>query len=171
MAPARVEPPVPAQRVTPLAPQRYAYECTFDQETLDLLQRARDLLGHLSPPPDGPSVLKSALRLLVGQLEKQKYAATDHPRHSQPGLSARHIPAEVKRAVRERDGERCAFVSESGHRCSARDRLEFDHIEPVARGGESTVDNVRLLCRAHNQHAAERMFGVEFMERRRAGAR
>ena len=75
-APARVEPPAPAQRVTPLAPQRYAYECTFDQETLDLLQRARDLMGHLSPPPDGPSVLKSALRLLVGQLEKQKYAAT-----------------------------------------------------------------------------------------------
>ena len=26
--PARVEPPVPAPRVTPLAPQRYAYECT-----------------------------------------------------------------------------------------------------------------------------------------------
>ena len=170
-ASARVESPVPAQRVTPLAPQRYAYECTFDQETLDLMQRARDLMGHLGPPPDGPSVLKSALRLLVGQLEKQKYAATDRPLPSKPGTSARHIPAAVKRSVRKRDGERCAFVSESGHRCSARDRLEFDHIEPVARGGSSTVENVRLVCRAHNQHAAECALGIEFMERKRAEAR
>jgi 5-methylcytosine-specific restriction endonuclease McrA len=77
----------------------------------------------------------------------------------------------VKRAVRERDGERCAFVSASGQRCSARSRLEFDHIEPVARGGASTVENVRLVCRSHNQHAAESAFGIEFMERKRAEAR
>ena len=85
--------------MTPLAPQRYAYECTLDQETLDLLQRARDLMAHQSPPPDGPSVLKGALRLLVAQLEKQKYAATDHPRPSRPGASARHIPAAVRRGA------------------------------------------------------------------------
>jgi 5-methylcytosine-specific restriction endonuclease McrA len=48
--------------------------------------------------------------------------------------------------------------------------LEFDHIDPVACGGESTKANLRLLCRAHNQHAAERAFGAEFMERKRSDA-
>jgi hypothetical protein len=45
--------------------------------------------------------------------------------------------------------------------------LEFDHILPVARGGESTADNLRLRCRAHNQYEAERTFGAEFMRQKR----
>jgi len=111
--------------------------------------------------------------LLVAGLEKQKYAATDRPRPQAQGTASnpRHIPASVKRAVRERDGDRCAFVSESGQRCSSSARLEFDHIEQVSRGGAATVENVRLLCRAHNQYAAEREFGAEFMEQKRMEAR
>ncbi|MEO5989179.1 MAG: HNH endonuclease, partial [Candidatus Eisenbacteria bacterium] len=48
--------------------------------------------------------------------------------------------------------------------------LEYDHIIPVARGGQSTIANVRLLCRAHNQYAAERELGTEFMRSQRARA-
>ena len=73
----------------------------------------------------------------------------------------------MKRAVCERDQKRCTFVSESGKRCEERGFLEYDHAEPVARGGKSTIENVRLLCRAHNQFEAERAFGAEFMERKR----
>jgi hypothetical protein len=61
-------------------------------------------------------------------------------------------------------------VSESGHRCEARTRLEFDHIEAFARGGAATVESVRLLCRAHNQYEAERTFGADFMRHRRIAA-
>jgi hypothetical protein len=46
-------------------------------------------------------------------------------------------------------------------------RLEFDHIEPVARGGRASVSGVRLRCRAHNQYAAECAFGAGFMSRKR----
>jgi hypothetical protein len=76
----------------------------------------------------------------------------------------------VKRAVRARDGGRCTFVGDSGHRCEARSRLEFDHVEPFARGGEATVEGIRLRCRAHNQFEAERTFGPEFMRRKRLAA-
>ena len=38
-------------------------------------------------------------------------------------------------------------------------------------GGESTADNVRLLCRAHNQWAAECTYGVGFMEAKQQEAR
>jgi hypothetical protein len=87
---------------------------------------------------------------------------------SRPTRSERHIPAHVKRAVYARDGGRCTFVSESGQRCPSRDRLELDHVDPVARGGRATVDNIRLRCRGHNQFTAERAFGAEFMRRKRA---
>ena len=32
---------------------------------------------------------------------------------------------------------------------------------------KSTVDNLRLLCWAHNQHVAERAFGAAFMKGKR----
>jgi uncharacterized protein (DUF4415 family) len=76
----------------------------------------------------------------------------------------------VKRQVVERDQGRCTYVGESGRRCDARERLEFDHIEPVARGGQASAGNIRLLCRAHNQLAAEEMFGAEFMRCKKQAA-
>jgi hypothetical protein len=168
--PERMQPPDPAQRVTPLAPQRFGFQCTFDQETHELLQDLRALMSHEIPNGEMALVIKGALKLAKAELLKRKFAATERPAHSRGCASTRRIPAAVKRAVWERDGGRCTFVSESGRRCQERARLELDHIEPVARGGESTVENVRLACRSHNQYAAECAFGAEFMERKRAEA-
>jgi hypothetical protein len=37
--------------------------------------------------------------------------------------------------------------------------VEFDHSPiPFAAGGESTVDNLELRCRAHNRYLADRFF-------------
>jgi actin-related protein len=47
--------------------------------------------------------------------------------------------------------------------------LEFDHVDP--RNREDTAQGLRLRCRTHNQHEAERIFGTEFMERKREEAR
>jgi len=77
----------------------------------------------------------------------------------------------VKRAVWKRDGGRCTFVGSNGKRCPACQDLHCDHIITIARGGKSTVDNVRLLCAAHNQHEAERVFGVGFMQTKREESR
>jgi len=117
-------------------------------------------------------VLERVLDLAIAQLEKQKFAATTQPRRrrGRSGANSRHIPADVRRAVWERDHGQCTFVSENGHRCTARKPLEFDHVQEVARGGEATVAGIRLRCRAHNQYAAERTFGAEFMRHKRIAA-
>ena len=113
-----------------------------------------------------------ALDALIVRLEQRKFGATTRPRLRQ-GISAnpRHVPAEVRRAVWQRDRGRCTFVSPTGRRCPTRGRLEFDHVEPVARGGRATVKGIRLRCRAHNQYAAECAFGAGFMGRKREVAR
>jgi hypothetical protein len=69
--------------------------------------------------------------------------------------------------VAERDGRRCAFVSPGGKRCECRQALEFDHVVPIARGGQTTLENLRLLCSAHNQFAAEQQLGQAFMAAKR----
>lgn len=83
----------------------------------------------------------------------------------------RRVPLELRRIVRQRDGGQCSFVSPTGRRCEARKRLDCDHILPIAKGGKTTVDNLRLLCRAHNQHMADRELGAEFMRRKRGTAK
>jgi len=116
-------------------------------------------------------VIDRALDALIGQLEKSKFAATRRPRpRTRRATARRTIPAEVKRAVWERDGGQCTFVSDTGQRCPARSRLEFDHADPVARGGAATVERMRLLCRAHNEYAAECTFGTAFMSHKRQEA-
>src|SRR5262249_55215973 len=82
----------------------------------------------------------------------------------------RHVPAHVKRKVWKRDGGRCTFVSDTGQRCSEHKFLEYDHVVEVARGGRSTVEGIRLVCRAHNQLSAERTFGSQFMRAKREAA-
>lgn len=79
-----------------------------------------------------------------------------------PGV--RGIPAAVKRAVCERDGDRCTFVSAAGKRCSESRRLEFHHVVPFALGGDRSADNIILLCRAHNAYMAEKDFGRDKMD-------
>jgi hypothetical protein len=169
-APGRIDPPAP--RLAPLSPQRFALQLTIDQVTHDDLRYAQALLGHQVPSGDIAAVFGRALKALIGHLEKTKFAATTRPRSSQrPSTNPRHIPAEVKRAVWERDQGRCTFVSQTGRRCPARTRLEFDHTQEVARLGRASVTGIRLRCRAHNQYGAERTFGVEFMQRKREEAR
>jgi len=168
-------PPPPRGCVAPLAPGRFGLQCTLAHETYEKLQYLKSLLSHQVPNGELTQVLDRAFDAAIRELERRKFAATDRPRppKQQPGAGAnpRHVPAAVKRAVWARDRGRCTFVSERGHRCEARDHLEFDHEVPVARGGRSTTGNLRLRCRVHNQYEAERAFGEEFMRRKREHSR
>ena len=161
-----------------MPPERFLLKVALERKTHEKLRQAGDLLGHQVPSGDMAEILDRVLDLFIARAQKRKFAATSKPRalHGTAAPQGRHIPAGVKRAVAERDGCQCTFTSASGKRCPARRMLEFDHIEPVARGGQSTVDNLRLRCRTHNQYAAELTYGREFMdakieESRRAAAK
>src|SRR5436309_2153941 len=113
-APAPSDPPAPAilppaparaQVVTPLAPERYKVQFTVSKETCEKLRLAQDLLRHAIPDGDAGAIFDRALTVLIDDLTKKKFAATDHPHASQaPARGSRHIPAEVKRKVWIRDG-------------------------------------------------------------------
>jgi 5-methylcytosine-specific restriction endonuclease McrA len=175
LAPAQVESSAPATRslVKPHSPDRFALQFVVARSTYDKLLRVQALMSHRLPSGDIAQVFDRALDALASQLEKQKFAATAKPRarSCRSSTNARHVPARVKRAVWRRDQGQCTFVSEEGQRCRSRRFLEFDHIDPVARGGEATVDSMRLRCRAHNQFEAECAFGAGFMSEKRDEAR
>lgn len=74
------------------------------------------------------------------------------------------FPAAVLLAVQERSGGTCETEN-----CN-RPGVEYDHILPVALGGESTLHNCRLLCSVH--HAIKTVADVKAIAKAdRAGGR
>jgi hypothetical protein len=176
-------PPPPAPRagppVVPLSAQTYKIQFTAGRAFRDRLREAQDLMRHRVPDGNLESILGAALELLVDQVKKEKFAVGRKPRsgtanggphgggaNGEPakGPTSRHIPDWIKRIVYERDGGRCTFVDDRGRRCEATGALEFEHDEGFARTGSHDPDRIHLLCRAHNQHAADKMYGRSFMD-------
>lgn len=54
------------------------------------------------------------------------------------------IPDDVKMFVWQRDGGRCV-------KCGSQEKLEFDHIIPLSKGGNNTARNIQLLCEKCNR--------------------
>jgi hypothetical protein len=51
-------------------------------------------------------------------------------------------------------------VGSNGSRCECEYNLQYDHYPvPFARGGKSTVNNLRLLCAKHNKYTAKKIYG------------
>lgn len=48
--------------------------------------------------------------------------------------------------------------------------LQLDHVDGFARDLVHSVDRIRLACAAHNQLAADKMYGKSFMQKKRAAA-
>jgi hypothetical protein len=146
--------------VKPLAPERYEVRFTASAETCEKLRLAQDMLRHAVPTGDTAEIIDRALTVLLEDLARRKFAATDRPRASRgaaPG--SRYVAAKVRRAVWIRDLGRCAYVANTGHRCNTRSFVEFHHLEPYGVGGEATVETMELRCRAHNNYEAELFYG------------
>ena len=60
---------------------------------------------------------------------------------------SRHIPSSVRERLFERADYQCEFRGPGGVRCTARTRLEVDHIIPVGKRGSCGEENLRVFCR------------------------
>jgi hypothetical protein len=78
--------------------------------------------------------------ILVNNAVAPPKPRTDRPR----------IPEPVRSEVWRRDQGRCV-------ECGSQERLEFDHIIPISRGGSNTPRNLQLLCEACNRRKRDRI--------------
>ena len=167
LGPDRVVSPKPAglRPVEPLAPARYKIQFTGNAQLKEKLER----LQALRPNGDLAAMIEEAVTEKPERLESKRFGKTKIPRknleQTDTSPSSRYIPAAVKRAVSERDGNRCAYVDSNGRRCAARDGLQFHHDDPYARGGDHSPDNIAMMCPTHNAYLAECDYGKEAMKR------
>lgn len=67
-------------------------------------------------------------------------------------VNQRFIPEKIKRALFIRSQFQCEHRdSKTNIRCTSGFKLEIDHIIPYSLGGTRQIDNLRILCRAHNE--------------------
>ncbi|MBS1985145.1 MAG: HNH endonuclease, partial [Bdellovibrionales bacterium] len=77
-----------------------------------------------------------------------------------PRQRTRYIPRATKHAVWRKAEGKCV-------RCGSTHRLNFDHIQPFALGGDSTAENIQLLCNACNLRRGIQSYGTQAMRRPR----
>jgi hypothetical protein len=169
--PGRVD--APAAVVEPLSPARYKVQFTASQQLRDKLERLTALMHSEVPDGDLAAIIDRAISEKLERLEARRLGKTAAPRKSLEDTgtsSSRYIPVAVRRAVCERDGNRCCFVDEQSRRCSERRWLEFHHRRPFGLGGDHSPDNICLMCPRHNQYLAEADYGPAVIQpHRRTG--
>jgi hypothetical protein len=69
---------------------------------------------------------------------------------TRPAVRRQPIPERVRHEVWRRDQGRCVD-------CGSRERLEFDHIVPISRGGSNTARNLELRCESCNRRKSARI--------------
>jgi hypothetical protein len=163
--------PPPARPVLqPLAPSRYKVQFTASGELREKLERLQALMRT-----DLAQAIEAAVTEKLERLEARRFGKTSAPRKDLEEVDSspdsRYVPAPIRRAVSERDGDRCTFIDASGRRCTAREGLEFHHRSPYGRDGDHSVENLCLMCHAHNLYLAERDYGKDMINRyRRSGS-
>lgn len=85
----------------------------------------------------------NSLKSYVSNME----AALEY-RRSGPQRTA--ISDDVRMAVWARDGGSC-------NRCGSKEKLHFDHIIPIAKGGGNDVKNIQILCEPCNLKKSDKI--------------
>ncbi len=116
-------------------------------------------LKNIKPKaPKAIQVVNSALKAKAPEVKQDLNKKTSNK-------NSRYISVQVKREVWQRDKGRCTFVNPLSKKCcSSKHGLELDHVHPHALGGETTIENLRLRCRTHNQLLALQSFGQQHMQ-------
>jgi hypothetical protein len=157
-------------RLEPLSPTRLRVEFTARAELYEKLEKARELLSHALPSGDLGELVERAVDALIERETRKRFgprAASEAGKGRKARelkLGARHVPVETKRAVWERDNAQCTFVDGEGRRCPERRFLTLEHRTPFALGGPPTLENLCLLCNAHNLENARQVFGEPHIE-------
>jgi len=145
---------------------------------MEKLKRIRELDSHVQSDPSYQELFHRMADLVLKKLDpavpkttqtqkiaisRQRLATPPAEEHTQRAL--RTIPAKLKSEVWQRDQGRCRFKSPDENECGSRFALEIDHIKPIAWSGKTEINNLQLLCRAHNQLKALSQLGPEVMSR------
>ena len=110
---------------------------------------------------------EEVLNVLCDKFLKERAAKREKEASTQPSTirkpqdpKARILTAALKRKIHSRAGSRCEILSAiTGERCPETSRLEYHHIVPFSVGGQTTEENLLLICSNHHARVGIEFFG------------
>ena len=141
----------------------YEFKIVVSKETRDAISRLKGLLAHSYPALTDGRLIELAVTELAVKNDpllntKKPRVSTVPERPKAERSNVRYIPATIRQKVWSRDGGRCT-------NCSSTHAVQYEHCVPVSFGGQSTLENLKLLCRSCNQRAAIKAYGVGKMSK------
>ena len=133
--------------------ERVTLRTSLSTERFEAFEQARAIVSRKHPGATVEDVFNEMVEFFL------KHKAPKQRKPAKPRPRTRHIPVATRDQVMIRDKQRCTFRSRSGSQCNSTHNLQIDHIKPFALGGTHDPENLRVLCAAHNRHAARKSFG------------
>ncbi len=182
-------PVVTFEKQRPQADESTRIEFVLSKEEMEMVKRAREILGHVKPGMSVKDLLVYVAHEIVkkkdparevrakkvetstkersGTCERKRATSEDgvKPKNDAVAVPERvmsnpkihrvnfraPIKASVRRFVFQRDRV-CQWVDpKTGRKCQSHHLLEIDHIKARWIGGGNEIENLRVLCRSHNQ--------------------
>ncbi len=155
--------------VRPQKDESVRLEITLTKDQFEELKQAKNFLSHVVHNGSWAEVITA----LASKLNKSKMgnpnkapsrSATEFKNSKAQKITLNVskqkrelISAHLKREVFKEADACCQYQSPDGKRCGSHFQIQIDHMTPVAWGGSSSTDNLRLFCRTHNLLLAQQM--------------
>ncbi len=115
-----------------------------DNETLELIEKYKQFKGNQQMG----QIFKTLLQKKIQSEEKKRFAEV---KETKQNPEKRFPTSTVKRKVYQRSKGHCEYKNPiTGQQCESLYCLEIDHKVPFSRGGSTEIENLQVLCKAHN---------------------
>lgn len=130
-----------SEKIQPQRNNSVKLEVVFTEEQIKDLELAKSLLSHSCPEGTWAEVIS--------------YLAKNH--NKKPKNTARtYLPVKIRRELFSKADHCCEYIDPlTLRKCTSKYQLQVDHLVPVAKGGSDERTSLRILCRAHNNHAVK----------------
>ncbi len=145
-----------ADKVSVQRDESQRLEFTFSKEEMEIISKAQSLLSNKTGGGLKDTILEMAKRIVKAN-EPKPAKVEVMPRKETNTFNAtvavnskKTIPLNFKKEIKQRD-QICQFVDvKSGRQCDSKHFLEIDHIQAKCNGGTNDKNNLRVLCKSHN---------------------
>lgn len=145
---------LPKEKTRPIAEDKTLVQFVANDELMSKLEKLKRLLAHQNFDGKYEKLIELLADMALRKLGPEN--KNDAPVLPTLDVKSRYIPEAVKTRVWKRDKGKCTYVDpRTENQCGSSHAIQFDHIRPYSRGGNSSVENLRLRCGAHNRYTAE----------------
>ena len=152
---------LPKQKIRPITDKKVLIQFTADRELVTKLNKLKNLWSHQNPEGNLETLIGKLADLALEKADPERKPERKSPRlptSEAPSISpakkpSRYIPQRLRDRIWKRDQGKCQYRDpKTGKVCGSQYLIHVDHRYPFALGGESSQENLRLLCSSHNQY-------------------